>query len=85
MKMKSTVDAFVKQQQELVDGVSHLRLREVQQRHDLKVQLPEEVGELVHVHHGGFELRVVLVRQVADQQRHFVGCWDSISDRRSLG
>lgn len=65
----------MEQQQELIDGVPHLRLCEVQQWNHLEVELPQEVGEVVHVHHGGFELRVVLVRQVADQQGHFVSRW----------
>lgn len=71
----------MQQQQELVDGVSHLRLSEVQQRHHLEVELPQQVGEVVHVHHGSFELRVVLVGQVADQQGHFVGRCDGMRER----
>lgn len=76
-----TVDSLVEQQQELVDGVSHLWLCEVQQGHHLEVELPQEVGEVVHVHHGSFELRVVLVGQVADQQGHFVSRWDETRER----
>lgn len=62
VKAQHTVDSLVKQQQELINGVPHLGLREVQQRNHLEVELPQEVGEFVHVHHGSFELRVVLVR-----------------------
>jgi len=71
-KSKHTVDSLVKQQQELVNSVSHLRLCEVQQRNHFEVELPQEIGEVVHVHHGSFKLRVVLIRQIADQQGHFV-------------
>lgn len=71
-----TIDALMKQEQELFHGVPHLGLGQVQQRHHLEVELPEEVGEVVDVHHGGFELRVVHVGQVADQKSHFVRRWE---------
>lgn len=74
----------MEQRQELVHGVPHLRLGEVEQGDDLEVQLPQQVGEVVHVHHGSFEPRVVLVGQVADQQRHFVRSCEGTRRRTQL-
>lgn len=77
-----TVDSLVQQQQEFVHGVPHLGLCEVQQRHHLEVELAQEVGEFVHVHHGSLELRVVLVRQISDQQGHFVSRWNEVETQQ---
>lgn len=71
----------MKQQQELVDGIPHLGLCEVQQRDHLEVELPQEVGEFVHIYHWGLELRVVLVRQIPNQQGHFVSRWNEARQR----
>lgn len=71
----------MKQQQELVDGVPHLGLCEVQERDHLEVELPQEVGEFVHIYHWGLELRVVLVRQIPNQQGHFVSRWNQARQR----
>lgn len=70
-----TIYAFVQEEEEFVDSHLHLGLAEVQQGDYLEVQLAEQVGQLMHVHHGGFQVLVIQVGHVPYQQGHFVcGC-----------
>ncbi len=62
----------MKQGQELLHGVPHLGLGEIQQRHHFKVQLPQQIGEVVHVNNGCFQLWVVSICEVTNQKSHFV-------------
>lgn len=62
-----TINSSVQQLEELVDSSQHLLPGEIQQGNHSEAQLLQQVGQLMHIHDGGHQVRVVGVIQVADK------------------
>lgn len=61
-----TINPFVKELNELLSSGLHLIPGEVQQRNHSEAKLLQIVGQLMYIHNGGHQVRVVRVIQVAD-------------------
>lgn len=62
-----TVNAFVKEMNELLNSSKHLLPGQIQQGDDSEAKLPQEVAELMNIHDGCHQGRVVGVIQVANK------------------
>lgn len=62
-----TVNAFVKEMNELLNSSKHLLPGQIQQGDDSEAKLPQEVAELMNIHDRCHQGRVVGVIQVANK------------------
>lgn len=67
-----TINSSVKELNELVNSGQHLLPGEIQQGHHSEAELLQEVGQLMYIHNGGHQVRVVGVVQVANKQGDFI-------------
>lgn len=61
-----TINPCVKKLNELLSSSLHLIPGEVQQRNHSEAKLLQIIGQLMYIHNGGHQVRVVWVIQVAD-------------------
>ncbi len=68
-----TIDSSVKELNELVNSSQHLLPGEIQQGNHSEAELLQEVSQLMYIHNGGHQARVVRVIQVANKEGDFIG------------
>lgn len=67
-----TINSSVKELNELVNSGQHLFPGEIQQRNHSEAKLLQKVGQLMYIHNGGHQVRVVRVIQVANKEGNFI-------------
>lgn len=67
-----TINSSVKELNELVNSGQHLLPREIQQGNHSEAKLLQEVAQLMYIHNGGHQARVVGVIQVANKEGDFI-------------
>ena len=67
-----TINSSVQELGELFNSGNHLLLGEIQQGNNSEAELLQEVGQLMYIHNGGHQVRVVCVIQVANEKGNFI-------------
>lgn len=74
-KPELTINPFVKQFHILLDCSSHLLFGGVEQRYNTEVQSLQQIRQLMDIHHGRNQVRVIGVIQIANKKSYFVCCF----------
>lgn len=67
-----TIDSFVQEVNEPFNSSQHLFPGEIQQWNDSETKLLQKIRQLMYIHDGGHQVRVVRVIQVANEECNFI-------------